>query len=68
MDLDMLCTNEDFALQLQAAEEIKRLRRDRLDCQLVMDSQQAEIERLRAVLQGLLDKHRECADWTSFYL
>ena len=31
-------------------DEITRLRHDRLDCQVVMDSQQLVIERLRAAL------------------
>lgn len=33
-----------------AEAEIKRLRQDRGDCQMVMDGQQAELEMLRAAL------------------
>jgi hypothetical protein len=33
-----------------AQDEIERLRHDRLDCQVVMDSQQIEIERLLVAL------------------
>ncbi len=39
----------------QDRDEIKRLRQDRGDCQMVMDGQQAEIERLRAALTGIAE-------------
>jgi len=36
-----------LSICLKAANEIMRLRNDRLDCQLALDCQELEIERLR---------------------
>lgn len=51
-DYDEWCAKVETAIKAEPAyvflAEIERLRQDRLDCQVVMDSQQTEIERLRA--------------------
>lgn len=44
------CDPEFNRALIEAAEDIERRAQDRGDCQIVMDAQEAEIERLRAVI------------------